>query len=150
MKRLKTHQPPDGKRLFVQVLKSAVRDSQARLLGRRAFFWDITARKELEEQLRQARKMETIGQLAGGVAHDFNNLLCIIRGNTQLALMKSDKLRTEVRECLNQADSAAERAANLTRQLLAFSRKQVLQVQEPLNLNVVIRKPDQAAQADHR
>jgi PAS domain S-box-containing protein len=94
-------------------------------------------RKELERQLRHVQKMEAIGQLAGGVAHDFNNLLAVIRGNTELALLEPEQFSAETRECLTQVTGAAERAANLTRQLLAFSRKQVMQSQ-PLNVNLVI------------
>src|SRR5262249_15728012 len=87
---------------------------------------DMATRKELEHQLRQAQKMEAIGQLAGGVAHDFNNLLAVIRGNTELALMDSAQVPGQTTECLNQVIIAADRAAKLTRQLLAFSRKQVM------------------------
>ncbi|HEV3073420.1 MAG TPA: response regulator [Thermoanaerobaculia bacterium] len=88
--------------------------------------WDLTERKDLEAQLRQSQKMEAIGRLAGGVAHDFNNLLTVIIGYSQLAL---DKLGegTLVRPELTEVRRAGERAAGLTRQLLAFSRRQVLQ-----------------------
>jgi two-component system, cell cycle sensor histidine kinase and response regulator CckA len=99
---------------------------------------DITERKELESQLRQAQKMEAVGQLAGGVAHDFNNLLAVVRGNTELALLDAGQFSDQARECLKQVIAASERAANLTRQLLTFGRKQVLQTQ-PLDLNEVIR-----------
>ncbi len=94
-------------------------------------------RKALEAQLRHAQKMEEIGQLAGGVAHDFNNLLVVIRGNAEIVLMDPAKLSQETRECLRQIIAAAERAANLTRQLLAFSRKQSMQFR-PLGLNQVV------------
>jgi signal transduction histidine kinase/FixJ family two-component response regulator len=90
-----------------------------------------------EEQLRQAQKMEAIGHLAGGVAHDFNNLLAVIRGNCELALMTDGQLSKTDRDGLTQVVAAADRAANLTRQLLTFSRKQVMQSQ-PLDLNDVI------------
>jgi hypothetical protein len=99
---------------------------------------DITERKELESQLRQAQKMEAVGQLAGGVAHDFNNLLAVIRGNTELVLLNPGQFSGEARECLQQVVAASERAANLTRQLLTFGRKQVMRSQ-PLDLNEVIR-----------
>ncbi len=98
---------------------------------------DITDRRSLEERYRQAQKMEGIGQLAGGVAHDFNNLLTVMRGNTELALMYADRLDPEVRDHLKQVVDATQRAANLTRQLLTFSRKQVLQPRT-LNLNEIV------------
>jgi PAS domain S-box-containing protein len=98
---------------------------------------DITERKALEEQLRQSQKMEAVGQLAGGVAHDFNNMLAVIRGNAELLLMDEDQHTAETRESLKHVVAASERAANLTRQLLTFSRKQIMQAQ-PLVLNEVI------------
>ena len=98
---------------------------------------DMTERRVLEEQLRQSQKMEAVGQLAGGVAHDFNNMLAVIRGNAELLLMDEGQHTAETREGLKHVVAASERAANLTRQLLAFSRKQVLQPQ-PLVLNEVI------------
>ncbi|MDQ3744635.1 MAG: PAS domain S-box protein, partial [Acidobacteriota bacterium] len=97
---------------------------------------DVTGRKQLEEQFRQAQKMEAVGQLAGGVAHDFNNLLTAIMGYGDLSLRRlkeGDPLYRNVEEIRK----AAERACALTRQLLAFSRKQVLQP-KVLNLNSVV------------
>jgi two-component system cell cycle sensor histidine kinase/response regulator CckA len=93
-------------------------------------------RKKLEEQLRQAQKMEAIGQLAGGVAHDFNNLLAVIQGNAELALLGTG-LDGRTREFLTQITGASARAANLTRQLLAFGRKHAMRP-ETLNLNSLI------------
>ncbi|MEY2733464.1 MAG: hypothetical protein RL340_523 [Gemmatimonadota bacterium] len=90
-------------------------------------FRDVTERHLLEEQLRQSQKMEAVGQLAGGVAHDFNNLLTIVRGN--LDLLRDDvTLSGDAHELLDEVGRAAARAADLTRQLLAFGRKQTLRV----------------------
>ena len=97
---------------------------------------DITERLNLEAQLRQSQKMESVGQLAAGVAHDFNNLLTIIQGYTSLVLERKN-LEPDIADPLKQVAVASERAANLTRQLLMFSRKQVMQPQE-LDLNEVI------------
>ncbi len=97
---------------------------------------EIAERQRAEENFRQSQKMEAIGQLAGGVSHDFNNMLTVIRGYAQ-CLIEDQSLDTKVRGPLQQIDGAAERATNLIRQLLAFSRKQVLQP-ESLNLNDVI------------
>jgi PAS domain S-box-containing protein len=99
-------------------------------------FTDVTERRHLEEHLRQGQKLEAIGQLAGGVAHDFNNILTVIQGYTQL-LLNREKLSGEGTERLNEVALAAERAANLTRQLLTFSRRHVIQ-RAVLDLNEVV------------
>jgi PAS domain S-box-containing protein len=99
---------------------------------------DVTQRRLLEEQLRQSMKMEAVGQLAGGIAHDFNNLLTIITGNTELALGAVPQ-ESEVSEDLRHSLAAANRAAQLTKQLLAFSRKQVLRP-EPVDVNEVVEE----------
>jgi nitrogen-specific signal transduction histidine kinase/CheY-like chemotaxis protein len=87
---------------------------------------DVTERHVLEEELRQSQKMEAVGRLAGGIAHDFNNLLAVMLGYTTLTLSRAGDPAAVTRN-LEQIRTAAERAANLTRQLLAFSRKQVIQ-----------------------
>ena len=97
---------------------------------------DVTERRNLEEQLRQSQKMEAIGQLAGGVAHDFNNLLTAINGYSSLALQRVDN-DSPIKPYLEEVKKAGDRAANLTRQLLAFGRKQILQPLA-LDLNSVV------------
>jgi signal transduction histidine kinase len=98
---------------------------------------DVTERQRLHEQLRQSQKMESIGRLAGGIAHDFNNLLTAISGYAELMLMDFDADAVPDRESVEQIARAADRAASLTGQLLAFSRKQVLRPQV-LDLNEVV------------
>jgi len=97
---------------------------------------DITDRLNLEAQLRQAQKMESIGQLAAGVAHDFNNMLTVIQGHSGMMLAKTS-LAPELLDCAQAIYFAAERAAGLTRQLLMFSRKNVMQP-KPLDLREVV------------
>jgi two-component system cell cycle sensor histidine kinase/response regulator CckA len=101
---------------------------------------DITDRKQLEGQLQQARRMEAVGRLAGGIAHDFNNLLTIIKGYTELGLARA-KASPEVRADLERIEDASERAGGLVRQLLAFSRRQVLQP-KVLDLNGIVEGLD--------
>lgn len=94
---------------------------------------DLSERLRLEDQLRQSQKMEAVGQLAAGVAHDFNNILTVIQGHASLCLL-AQGLNSNARTSLEQISTAADRAATLTRQLLAFSRKQIMQLRS-LNLN---------------
>jgi len=119
--------------------KSPYREPQGNIIGLIGISLDITERRKLEEQLRQTQKMEAIGTLSGGIAHDFNNLLTVIKGYSRMILdCEQDKeLRTEVEHI----DQAAERAASLTRQLLAFSRRQVLQP-KVFNLNALMLNLD--------
>ncbi len=101
-------------------------DPSGKLLGWDGLIQDVTDRRALEEQLVQAQKLQSIGRLAGGVAHDFNNLLTAILGNAELALMDLPASHP-ASESVTEISKAAERAASLTRQLLAFARKQVIQ-----------------------
>jgi two-component system NtrC family sensor kinase len=115
----------DGTIFAEETVTFPIRDVHGRIIGYVAIKHDISVQKKLEQQLLQASKMESIGQLAGGVAHDFNNILTVINGYAQIILMKLEKgskLWHDVREI----EKAGERAAGLTRQLLAFSRKQVI------------------------
>ncbi len=113
-------------------------DDKGNLISYDGLISNITERKRLEEQLLHAQKMEAIGQLAGGIAHDFNNILTAIIGFGTLLKMETDKddiLRSYAIQILN----SAEKAANLTHALLAFSRKQIISP-KPVNLNEIIRE----------
>jgi PAS domain S-box-containing protein len=116
----------DGRRLNMSISVSPIYDAEGRVVGASAIGRDITAQKKIEDQLRQSQKMEAIGRLAGGVAHDFNNLLGIVTACTELLRGRVD---TESLEYVDNIREAANRGASLTRQLLAFSRRQPVQTQ---------------------
>ena len=113
-----------------------IRDREGKAIRMIGLNQDITDQKHMEEQLRQSQKMEAIGQLAGGVAHDFNNILTVIYGYCSLMQMNMEK-NSPYRSSVDQVLVAAERAANLTRSLLAFSRKQTMSP-KTVNLNDLI------------
>jgi PAS domain S-box-containing protein len=125
----------DGKVIEVRISGRVLRNDDGTVRHYEAIVADVTERRLLEEQLRQAQKIEAVGRLAGGVAHDFNNILGVIMGYTDLLLEQTNNQQTEQR--LLEIKKAAGRAASLTRQLLAFSRKQVFQVRV-LDLNTII------------
>ena len=124
-----------NKRVF-ETHVQPLRSNEGEILGVIGVALDITDRKHLADQLRQSQKMQAVGELAGGVAHDFNNLLMVMKGHAEMLL---DRLAPASAELQNaeQIHQAAERAAGLTRQLLAFSRKQVLQPRV-LDMNEVV------------
>ncbi len=136
--RVEEQRAADGKTLFMQVVKAPLRDAQGAVCGVQGIFWDVTQERRLTAQLREAQKMEAIGQLAGGIAHDFNNILAAILGNVELAR----SMRPEdpgVPECLNAIFLASRRAADLVKQILAFSRRQE-QTRLPIQLQIVVRE----------
>jgi PAS domain S-box-containing protein len=126
----------DGSALHARVSVVAVRDESGRPAGVTAVVVDMTERKKLEEQFRQAQKMEAVGRLAGGIAHDFNNLLTVINGYGQI-LLERLPAADPTRELVQQMTYAGERAAGLTAQLLAFSRKAIVEP-KVLDLNAVV------------
>jgi two-component system, cell cycle sensor histidine kinase and response regulator CckA len=126
----------DGTLVPVSVSLSAVRGPDGEPTGLAAIYYDLTERKCLEERLRQAQKMEAVGRLAGGVAHDFNNLLTVINGFAEI-LQDQLPLGDRRRDMAGEIRKAGQRAAELTQQLLAFSRRQIV-APRVLDLNVVV------------
>jgi PAS domain S-box-containing protein len=136
----------DGAKILLEVRARLILEDE-NIMGVQGIARDITERRQaeeekafLQEQLRQSQKMEAIGRLAGGIAHDFNNLLTIIKGYSTLSsleLKEGDPLKGSIGEILK----ATERAANLTRQLLAFSRRQAMEM-KVLDLNAILRDMD--------
>jgi PAS domain S-box-containing protein len=127
---------PGGEERYVRERGEIVTDAKGQPVQIRGIVMDITERRQLGEQLRQSQKMEAIGQLAGGVAHDFNNILTVIHGHASLLLVDKAISKNAARSA-QQIAQAAERAAGLTRQLLTFSRRQVMQPRR-LDLNEVV------------
>jgi PAS domain S-box-containing protein len=126
----------DGRWVDVSASISLLRDAGGAIVGTLGIMQDISERKKLEQNLRQAQKMEAVGRLAGGIAHDFNNLLTVITGRSALLLQRLS-LGDPVRRDIELFQRTGERAAGLTRQLLAFSRRQMLQPRV-LDLNAVV------------
>src|SRR6267142_640953 len=127
----------DGTQIDVSLATSPIRDSSGAIVGESTIARDVTERKHLQAQLLQLQKMEAVGRLAGGLAHDFNNVLTIIAGYADLAIhqVRSDD---PVVKCLVSVRHATHRAENLTRQLLAFSRRQVVHPRL-VKLNDIVR-----------
>jgi PAS domain S-box-containing protein len=131
---------PDGSIRWIRDRAFPVRDQDGQVVRLAGVAEDVTDRRHLEAQLRQAQKMEAIGQLAGGVAHDFNNLLTVINGYSDL-LIDAVGDRAGLRELVEEIRKAGERSASLTRQLLAFSRQQVLSP-KILDVNDVVHETE--------
>jgi len=126
----------DGRVIMVRLSGRAVNGSDQPRDELEIIAEDITERRQLEDQFRQAQKMDAVGRLAGGVAHDFNNLLMVINGYTEVLLEELDS-QSNLRQKVESIQQAADRAATLTRQLLAFSRKQLLEL-KIVDINTVI------------
>jgi two-component system, cell cycle sensor histidine kinase and response regulator CckA len=130
----------DGRTISCEWYNTPLVDDSGRVLGVASLAQDVTERVALEERLRQSQKMEAVGRLAGGVAHDFNNRLTVILGYSQI-LEDGVPAGTRLADSTAQIKSAADRASGITRQLLAFSRKQVLSPRV-INLNDILLNLD--------
>ncbi|HEY3971536.1 MAG TPA: PAS domain S-box protein [Candidatus Sulfotelmatobacter sp.] len=130
----------DGRTISCEWYNTPLVDESGRVLGAASLAQDVTERVALEERLRQSQKMEAVGRLAGGVAHDFNNLLTVILGYSQI-VAEGVPSGSRLADSTAQIKSAAERASGITRQLLAFSRKQVLSPRV-INLNDIMLNLD--------
>ncbi len=128
----------DGKECFIETVISLIKDSNGEKIGFRGIARDITERKQLEEQLRQAHKMKSIGTLAGGIAHDFNNLLMGIQGRVSLMLMDKNSSHPDF-EHLVGIENYVKSAVDLTRQLLGFARGGKYEP-KPTDINKMIKK----------
>ncbi len=126
----------DGDILTVLVTAVIVRDENGTVVSYRGAFHDVTDKRRLEQQLAQSQKMEAIGQLAGGIAHDFNNILTAIMGYCNLLLMDTPE-DSPLKDHADHILASSERAANLTRSLLSFSRKQVMSPKS-VNMNEIV------------
>ena len=136
----------DGSEIFVEVSIAALRRGDGYIMN--AFFRNITARLAAEEQLIQAQKMESVGQLTGGIAHDFNNMLTVITGTIDL-LAEGVKDRPDLASIARMIGEAADRGAELTANLLSFARKQRLQP-ATIDVNELVKEAHQTAGADAR
>ncbi len=128
----------DGSIIHLEITSNLLRNKDGKPIGTEGIIRDVTERKKLENQFRQAQKMEAVGQLAGGIAHDFNNFLTAIIGYGNILQMKM-KGENLLRSYVDVMLSSAEKAADLTKSLLSFSRKQVINL-KPVNLNELIEK----------
>jgi PAS domain S-box-containing protein len=140
----RTYRRKDGTTFPVIIEDLLLRDSEGRIIGIRSTIQDITERKRaeeemaaLQEQLRQSQKMEAIGRLAGGIAHDFNNFLTVIKGYSQLSLLEL-KEDSPLKGNIGEINRATDQSADLIRQLLAFSRRQVMEMRV-LDLNILLQ-----------
>jgi len=131
-------QRPDGSQLWESVQVSCLRNSTGEITHLLSLREDITARKALEDQLRQAQKMESLGTMAGGIAHDFNNIIAVINGYAELAMLNLPPDDPTLEKSLLRIRNAARRATGLVRQILTFSRKAEVRF-APLDLNNLVR-----------
>ena len=142
--KLHIHHDKENNPIYVETKSYPLKNASGHIISAIEIINNTTGKKKLEDQLRHSQKMEAVGQLAGGVAHDFNNILTAITGYGSLMKMKMGE-HDPLRNYLQQMLDASERAANLTRSLLAFSRKQVISPR-PVNLNKIIKNVEKLLQ----
>lgn len=130
----------DGRKIICDWSNTPIKDPDGKVSDVLSMVQDITERKQLEDQFRQAQRLEALGRLTGGVAHDFNNLLTVILGHCEMMMRKMEE-ETPLRKRLSVIRETGQRAAGLVRQLLAFSRKQVLNPRV-LDLNKIVANTD--------